>query len=187
MKEVEELSRRLSEWRPAPYDSLPDLDLYKDQVLSYMQRQQLPGESADELTGAMINNYIKSGVLPRPAGKKYQRQHLAALTAICQLKQVLSVADTSALLACQPDASDTAAFYGRYLQQLDEALRRAADTLPGAGEDGREALARCALTLAVQSYADRLAARELLALLERAEPPEADAAQREKNGPASKK
>lgn len=122
-----------------------------------MQRQQLPGESADELTGAMINNYIKSGVLPRPAGKKYQRQHLAALTAICQLKQVLSVSDTSALLACQPDASDTEAFYGRYLEQLDEALRRAAETLPEAGEDSREALARCALTLAVQSYADRLA------------------------------
>ena len=168
MKETQELFGRLSEWRPAPYASLPDLDLYKDQVLSYMQRQQLPGESADELTVAMINNYIKSGVLPRPAGKKYQRQHLAALTAICQLKQVLSVSDTSALLACQPDASDTEAFYGRYLEQLDEALRRAAETLPEAGKDSREALARCALTLAVQSYADRLAARELLALLEKA-------------------
>ena len=160
---VEELRRRMEEWQPAAYDALPDIDLYKDQVLSYMQRQQLTGAGADELTGAMINNYIKSGLLPRPSGKRYQRQHLAALTAICQLKQVLSVGDTSALLSAQPDLADTASFYTRYVARLGEALHRAAAQLPE--QDDRDALARCALELAVQSYASQLAAREMLGLL----------------------
>lgn len=161
MEELEQLRRLLAEWRPVDYDSLPDLDLYKDQMLEYMQRQ-LPAAD-DALTGAMINNYIKSGLLPRPVGKRYQRQHLAILTALCQLKQVLPMADIGALLAQQPDAADPPAFYRRYLEQLDRALQRAADRLPQTAD--REALARGALELALQSYADLLVARQLLGLL----------------------
>lgn len=188
MTEMEELRRRLAEWRPAPYEGLPDIDLYKDQVLAYMQRQQMPGESADELTGAMINNYIKSGVLPRPEGKRYQRPHLAALTAICQLKQVLSVGDTSRLLEQQPDIGDTQAFYTRYLARLNEALAQAAKKLPDAGEQPE--LARLALDLALQSYVDRLVARELLEMLSRkqaTEKPVLPKAEKEPKEPKEKK
>lgn len=161
--QLESLRRLLAEWRPAGYDSLPDLDLYKDQLLEYMQRQQMPHGGDDALTGAMVNNYIKSGLLPRPEGKRYQRQHLAILTALCQLKQVLSMSDIGTLLALQPDAGQPETFYPRYLDQLDRALGRAAEQLPKT--DDREALARSALELAVQSYADLLVARQLLALL----------------------
>lgn len=166
----------LQQWRPAGYDQLPDIDLYKDQVLAYMQRQQAPGAAQEELTGAMVNNYIKNGVLPRPQGKRYGRQHLAVLTAVCQLKQVLSVGEAGQLLAAQPDAPDPAALYGRYLDQLDEALGRTAALLPEADPATRQEAARCALALAVQGYACRLAARELLALMEKlpAQPPPAE-------------
>ena len=71
--------------------------------------------------------------------------------------------DTSALLSAQPDLADTASFYTRYVARLGEALHRAAAQLPE--QDDRDALARCALELAVQSYASQLAARELLGLL----------------------
>ena len=36
MEELEQLRRLLAEWRPVDYDSLPDLELYKDQMLEYM-------------------------------------------------------------------------------------------------------------------------------------------------------
>lgn len=168
--QLESLRRLLAEWRPVDYDSLPDLDLYKDQLLEYMQRQQMPHGGDDALTGAMVNNYIKSGLLPRPAGKRYQRQHLAVLTALCQLKQVLPMSDIGTLLAQQPDAGQPEVFYPRYLDQLDQALGRAADQLPATAD--RERLARSALAFAVQSYADLLVARQLLALLNGQSEPE---------------
>ena len=183
MEEPKTLRELLLQWRPVPYETLPDIDLYKDQVLAYMQRQQAPGSLQEELTGAMVNNYIKNGVLPRPEGKRYRRQHLAMLTAVCQLKQVLSVAEAGQLLAAQPDARDPAALYGQYLGQLDKALCQTAQALPQADPGTKEEAARCALELAVHSYACQLAARKLLALMEQL-PQEAQkpAENRQKNG-----
>ena len=45
MEELEALRSRLAQQRPAAYAALPDIELYKDQVLTYMLRQQPGGES----------------------------------------------------------------------------------------------------------------------------------------------
>ena len=79
MKELAELIEKLSVERPADWDSLPDIELYRDQVLGYMKRQHSLQEEDVLLTGAMINNYIKSGLLPRTNGKKYTKEHLVFL------------------------------------------------------------------------------------------------------------
>ena len=73
MKELIELIEKLSSERPANWDSLPDIELYRDQVLNYMKRQHSLQPEDAQLTGAMINNYIKSGLLPRANGKNMQR------------------------------------------------------------------------------------------------------------------
>lgn len=163
MDEITELKQRLTEERPALFEALPDIELYKDQVLTYMQRQHVLAQSQDELTGAMINNYIKSGLLPRPQGKRYTKQHLAYLTAICQLKQLFCVADVDALLKAQPDLPDTERFYTRYTDALNRALDETAGKLDA--QLSRETIAEQAMELALQAYADRLAAQQLLALL----------------------
>ena len=145
VNDVTKLKNRLEEKRPVAYDALPDIDLYKDQVLSYMPRQLTAQDPQDALTGAMINNYIKSGLLPRPQGKRYDRRHLAYLTAICQLKQLLSVDETDRLLKAQPDLPDAAAFYERYCALLDKALTGTAQKLDE--QLDRDAAARLALEL----------------------------------------
>ena len=99
MEELEELKKRLEEERPMVWDGFPDIGLYMDQVISYVSRQLITYDGGETLTPAMVNNYIKDGLLPRADGKKYARTHLAYLTAICALKQVLSVKETRALLA----------------------------------------------------------------------------------------
>ena len=91
MEEIEELKRRLAEERPQEWDAFPDIGLYMDQIISYMPRQLIHFGDEDSLTSAVVNNYIKDGMLPRTEGKRYNRTHLAYLTAICALKQVLSV------------------------------------------------------------------------------------------------
>jgi hypothetical protein len=163
MKELTELIARLSSERPAEWDGLPDIELYRDQVLGYMKRQHALQPEEAQLTGAMINNYIKSGLLPRANGKKYTKDHLVYLTAICSLKQVLSVSETNELLKLQPNIGNTRDFYEDYLAKLEEAFQETARNLNE--DDTKEQLAAAALQLAISSYAQKLACQKLLDLL----------------------
>ena len=69
--DLEELRERLRHDRPVPWEQMPDFGLYMDQVLNYMERQVIRFGSGETLTAAMVNNYTKSGLVPRADGKKY--------------------------------------------------------------------------------------------------------------------
>ena len=169
MEELSELKERLSKERPAPWEALPDISLYMDQIISYMPRQLVRFEEGEILTPAMVNNYIKDGLLPRAEGKRYNRVHLAYLTAICALKQVLSVKEIKTLLQQGTQGREPEHLYGRFCQELDSALNGAAG---GLEEDlPQEDLARLALKLALGSYAHKLACQRVLSLLQPEEDP----------------
>ncbi len=170
MKVLAELIDELSTERPADWDSLPDIEIYRDQVLSYMKRQHSLLPENAQLTGAMINNYIKIGLLPRANGKKYSKDHLVYLTAICSLKQVLSVNETNALLKLQPNIGDAKIFYESYLDKLEKAFRETAESIDNDNTD--KELAVTALQLAISSYAQKLACEKLLDILKEKEPPQ---------------
>lgn len=169
MKELSELIERLSEEWPTDWDSLPDIELYRDQVLGYMKRQHSLQPESAQLTGAMINNYIKSGLLPRANGKKYTKDHLVYLTAICSLKHVLSMGDADALMKLQPNIGDARKFYEEYLAMMEKAFLDTAAQLEK--ESSREQLAASALYLAISSYAQKLACEKVLELLKEEEGP----------------
>ena len=94
MDELLDLKQRLEQERPTPWAELSDLALYMDQIISYMPRQLIHFDDGEVLTSAMVNNYIKDGLVPRADGKRYGPVHLGYLTAVCALKKVLSVRDT---------------------------------------------------------------------------------------------
>lgn len=172
MEELRELRERMETQRPAEWEALPDLNLYMDQVIGYMPRQLIQYREEERLTSAMVNNYIKDGLLPRAEGKRYGRTHLAYLTAICALKQVLSVRDAGLLTAHGQD-EEPREVYGRFREELDRALKDTAQRLdPQCGE---EELPRLALSFALRSYADRLACERIMDLIrEREREPERD-------------
>lgn len=156
MEEIRTLQERLEQERPAEWDALPDIGLYMDQLISYMPRQLIHYGEGEALTSAMVNNYIKDGALPRADGKRYSRTHLAYLTAICALKQVLSVKDAGALRP-PPGGAGAEGLYELFRQELDRALDVTAGCLD-AGTD-EEDLPRLALALALRSYADQAGLR----------------------------
>lgn len=162
MKSLENFKEQLENLRPESWEQIPDIDLYMDQVIGYMERQHIGlAPSGDEnLTAAMINNYAKNGLLPRAKGKRYNREHLAYLTAICLLKQVLTVSETGALLEKQMEHSDIRTFYDNYLQILDSTFTETAQQL--CEEESEEVLTELALTMAVESYAKMLTCKEIL-------------------------
>ena len=165
MEELLDLKRRLEQDRPAAWNELPDISLYMDQIISYMPRQLIHFDDRDALTSAMVNNYIKDGLVPRAEGKRYAPVHLAYLTAVCALKKVLSVRDISNLIhAGEEIGMDAEAMYGYFLRKLDKALTDTADTIDPDAEQME--LAKLALTLALQSYAYQLACARILDILE---------------------
>ena len=98
MNELMDLKERMEHERPAQWHELPDIALYMDQIIAYMPRQLIRFDDREALTSAMVNNYIKDGLVPRAAGKRYGPIHLGYLTAVCALKKVLSVRDIGILL-----------------------------------------------------------------------------------------
>lgn len=163
MEELAQLKQRLATERPDGWDDLPDIPLYMDQVVSYLARQHISFEEGEGLTSAMINNYIKDGLLSRANGKKYEQEHLAFLTAITAMKQVLSVREMHALVAMGREGRDNRKLYDFFCTTLDEALTETAQRLDENTTD--HDLPKLVLALAMRSYADALACRRVLAIL----------------------
>lgn len=82
MEELLDLKQRLERERPANWRELPDIALYMDQIISYLPRQLIHFDDSEALTSAMVNNYIKEGLVPRASGKRYGPIHLGYLTAV---------------------------------------------------------------------------------------------------------
>ena len=178
---------------PADWEHLPDIGLYMDQVITYLERQleifRKPGE--DHLvTPSMVNNYAKAKIIPRTEGKKYGQEHIALLLSVFTLKRVLSVQDMGALFDGLGDAADTREFYGHFRQAMEYSARETAAEVkaglldpPGGalGEEGKDppdasqkldekALRNLGLKLAVEASLRSFAAEKLLSLADAAKP-----------------
>lgn len=83
-------------------EEIPNIDLYMDQVLSFINdrtRYLTWNPEEDKIfTKTMINNYAKTKILPAPVKKKYSKDHILLLLLIYYFKGVLSVGDTGKLL-----------------------------------------------------------------------------------------
>lgn len=165
MEELAELKQQLAQQRPDGWDDLPDIPLYMDQVVSYLARQAPCCGEGDALTPAMINNYIKDGLLERANGKKYGQEHLAYLTAISVLKQVMSVREMKVLTTVGREMRAPDRQYEYFCRYLDEAMADAAQRLDADTTD--HDLPKLVLDLAMRSYANMLACRQALAVLAR--------------------
>lgn len=165
MEELLDLKRRMEQERPAPWEELPDLALYMDQVISYMPRQLIHFDEGEALTSAMVNNYIKDGLVPRADGKRYGPVHLGYLTAVCALKKILSVRDTGALISAGQARNKTPQeLYAYFCAALDRALSETAQSIDE--NASQEDLPRLALDLALRSYANQLACARILDILQ---------------------
>ena len=82
-------------------DTIPNIDLYMDQITSFMDDQlEMSKRREDDklLTKTMINNYTKNDLLPPPVKKKYSKEHLLSLIFIYYLKNILSISDIHSVL-----------------------------------------------------------------------------------------
>lgn len=82
-------------------EDLPNIDLYMDQVTTFMEDQLASTKRYPDdkiLTKTMINNYAKNDLLPSPEKKRYSKEHLLMLIFIYYFKSILSISDIQTLL-----------------------------------------------------------------------------------------
>ena len=82
-------------------DTIPNIDLYMDQVTTFMDTQLAAAKRHPEdkvLTKTMINNYTKDNLLPPPNKKKYSKAHMLTLIFIYYFKNILSINDLQQVL-----------------------------------------------------------------------------------------
>ena len=80
---------------------VPNIDLYMDQVTTFMDEQLASTKRYPDdkiLTKTMINNYAKNNLLPSPEKKRYSKDHLLMLIFIYYFKNILSITDIQKLL-----------------------------------------------------------------------------------------
>ena len=81
---------------------IPDIDLYMDQVTTFMDRHLAQASRDPEndkiLTKTMINNYAKSDLLIPPVRKKYGMDQMILLLFIYYMKSFLSISDIQTVL-----------------------------------------------------------------------------------------
>ena len=157
--DINTLRDDIDSWEPVKWEGLPDIDLYMDQVVTYLRRQLALFQDDSEaslVTRSIINNYVKDGIVPRPVNKRYAREQLSALMMACVLKRVLPMQQVKQLL--RPGDQDS---YAAFSQGLKKAMNREAESLEHM--EG-ESLQDLALDYARRAAANCLMADRLLSM-----------------------
>ncbi len=109
-----------------PWENLPRIDLYMDQLLIIMH-EELQGLwvelSEGKISASMVNNYVKVKLVPAPVKKRYERKHICALLIVFVLKPILSMQDLNLLIPAllkefSEDWSKLHAAFGEHLERI---------------------------------------------------------------------
>ena len=98
---IEEVFKRYTDGSYIKASMLPDLDLYVDQITTFLTRhlaKTIRFEDDKIMTKTMINNYTKNHLLPPPDKKKYSRDHILLMIFIYYFKNFLPISDIKTIL-----------------------------------------------------------------------------------------
>jgi len=167
---VSETVSRFSARTLPRWEELPDFELYMDQVLSLVGRALAgyPGFDAKGLTAAMVNNYVKAGLLASPVKKRYTKSHIARLLIVCILKPVLPIASIRAIFADSLAAENEAALYDRFCERFEESCRETASAVPVPRAENAHEKSAAAVRAALRAQSAQALALSLLSTSNRA-------------------
>lgn len=120
-KMKDEIRDSVRTFRLPRYEELPDVGLYLEQVTKYISDYLAPLEDI-VLTGAMISNYVKKGLIDNPVRKQYSRDQIAYLFFIAVSKTVLSMDDIKQLIELQKKVYTPQRAYDYFCSEFENVL-----------------------------------------------------------------
>lgn len=100
-KRLNDILHHLAEIDYVHPEDIPNIDLYMDQVLTFLDQELGTVREVNEdkaMTKTMINNYTKNQLMPPPEKKKYSRDHMLNLIFIYYFKNFLGLKDIKSIL-----------------------------------------------------------------------------------------
>ena len=155
------------------YENLPDIDLYMDQILTYLERQlnTFAVSSLDkQITSSMINNYVKGDCIPSPISKKYNREHIALILQICLLKRATNIGDIKQMLDALYQNADFMGTYNDFAEKTAETLhavsKETQSKLENIETNNQNELLKLALELSIVANTNMIIANRILKYIE---------------------
>ncbi|MEA5012326.1 MAG: DUF1836 domain-containing protein [Angelakisella sp.] len=122
-QQVQKIAQEMTDVPQILEEEIPDIDLYMDQLTTYLEKR-LDFFQRDEktplITGTMVNNYSKAGLVHASNRKRYSKLHVMTLSLVCQLKRLLSIQDMGRLAAPLETEEDLDEVYQLFLLRQKE-------------------------------------------------------------------
>ena len=163
------LEQTIDNFKIPRYAELPDLDFYMDQIVALTEKHLylLSYEGGQKfITPAMINNYVKLGIIPPPKKKRYSKEHICYLFIICTLKSVIPIQSIADLIKMQTRNKSIFELYDVFCEAFENMLKQANlvyGEIINETADPEDALAKLSLFMAIHSGTTRLIATNALA------------------------
>ena len=155
-KTLENWLNELNHFSFKNYEELPDIELYMDQVVTYLEKQLQIFQTSSldkQITSSMINNYVKGNVVSAPISKKYNKEHLAMIEEICTLKQVLTIAEVKQIISQRYNTVEKAEVFNSFNamnnEKIDVAISEAFKHLNDIDDNDKDQLINLALDFAL--------------------------------------
>jgi len=148
-------------FRLPAYEAIPDVGLYLEQTAKYISDYLAPICPAP-VTGSMISNYVKKGLIKSPVRKQYSREQIAYLIFIAVAKMVMSMDDLLLMIDIQQRSYPSEVAYEYFRKELDSVLRFVfgrsgeLDALGADATDEKIMLRNVIITAAHKIYIDQL-------------------------------
>ena len=111
----------IRDFRMPRYGELPDMGLYLEQVVKYVNTCLSP-LGCPEVTPSMVSNYVKKGILAKPVKKQYYAEHIAYLFFTVLAKSMASMEDIALLIKMQQATYPLPVAYNYLCAELENTL-----------------------------------------------------------------
>lgn len=155
------------------YERLPDIDLYMEQLITFLDRYLLVfGTSSldKQITSSMINNYVKGDCIPSPVSKKYNKEHIALILEICMLKKANNISEIKQIIDINYTNTDFKETYNDFVKKINDNLHSMCNEVENKVNEidtnDQNALVNLALELSINANTNLLIAKRILHLIE---------------------
>ncbi len=154
----EQMKNTVLSFKLPRYNEIPDVGLYLEQTAKYISSITGVGDFA--ITGSMISNYVKKGIISNPVKKQYSRNQIAYLIFISMAKSVLSMEDIKLLIEIQQKTYEPEIAYSYLVAEFENVMYYVfgiKDEMETIGKNNHEAkvmLRNLIITVAHKAYLD---------------------------------
>ena len=155
----EALRQAAKDFKLPKYNEIPNVGLYLEQTAKYISEIGHTGDGF--ITGSMISNYVKKGIISNPVKKQYSRDQIAYLIFITMAKTVLSMDDIKLLIEIQQKTYEPEVAYNYLAEEFENVvgyvfgLKAEMETIGRNNHDAKVMLRNLIITVAHKAYLDK--------------------------------